>query len=152
MDSVAAGRFPRPLTLAVTSIDQALMEGDSGRAERSVLSGPYWEFRAAAEPTAIDTARVRLSFATLDGAAARGMYMSPSDRSPINRSYSEQMHDIVAGVAGAYVRAVARGGNPERTRKAMEWAVAQARSAGASAEAIERIRSAARDSADVRRD
>lgn len=133
LDDVREKRFGRPLTVVVGLESDAYAPGTT---RHEVLRGPFWEHTAERAGAAIDTARVRASFAMLDRAGASESYVGARDRSPIRRVYTEFLRDNIGDLAVRYADEVRSGGDEQRTREAREWALQIARDTHASAAVI----------------
>jgi hypothetical protein len=138
LDSLAMGRFGRPLTAAITLTDEAFA---SEKENRAVLAGPFRELQPAPVLAEVDSARVRHCFAFLDRAAARGPYVSTADHSPVRRAYTERLHDNIGELAVKYATEVAKGGDRARLRAAVDWARRLVRETGGSGDLVRELAS-----------
>lgn len=144
LDAVREKRFGRPLVVVMGLEDDAYAPGT---ARHEVLGGPYWEHPEVRVDAAVDTARVRASFALLDRAAAGASYVGARDRSPVRRSFTEFMRDNIADLARRYADVVRSGGDETRSREAREWALQIARETHASGEVLHSLQPSGGDDA-----
>lgn len=109
-----SGVFPHPIAISVTVSQNVVSEIK----DHLTLGGAYWLWNPDPVETILDTVVIRNSLASINPDHFVGSFVSPNDRSPIRRKYSNGMVNNVTSLVLRYSGALIES---DRKSEAFKW-------------------------------
>jgi len=119
IDLQKTGKFPRPLTMAITVADLDFTPDTRSRLQ---MAGPYWLCLPESTDTPEDTSKMRISLADINPVEFSGSFVSPIDRSPVRITRTDRIVTNVTALALRYANALLESGQASEAHRWATWA------------------------------